>query len=417
VARVKSLLINYLASGQTQRARAKVGWIQCCQDKSQGGINLVNPEDAVTALMLKWIIKAMEPGRSNLHLMLRYRLSQYQSYARGRWEQSLKYFTCNGHQSRQGPLGWNRVTSAWKKMVPELVFVPPVYVEEFLSCSLWHCPRLPLKGPGFSRVRATELHKAGLRRYRDAWQEGQFISAAEARRKYGLKQEEEGAWSTVVPNMTRAWHNILSKPHTLAKEGDWLGIYLDSRSLQPKYVVQAREGFTPRMGPAICRVPLAASLFTVNVHSVSLNELEYEFKLRGARWDQHGEDLINLISGYVRRVRVVQVTKGPRKLVTLFFYGRCDQLEWDPNRYKWEEATNANMFLAYSSNMGRRLLKRHHVVPNVIERKWIGVLPLNFKLRWDNVWDKERVSKEAGLIWHRAVAVNEWRSVANPRIP
>jgi hypothetical protein len=143
------LLINYLASGQ---ARAKVGWIQSCQGKSRGCINLVNPDDTVTALMLKWVVKAIEPGSSNLHLMLRYRVSLYQPYAGGRWDRSVEYYTCAGHQSQQGSLEWNRVTMAWKKMVPKLVFVPPIYMEELLSCSLWHCPEFPLIGSGFSKV-------------------------------------------------------------------------------------------------------------------------------------------------------------------------------------------------------------------------------------------------------------------------
>jgi hypothetical protein len=78
VARVKTLIINYLASGRIQRSRTKVGWIQCCQSQSQGGINLVNPEDAIVTLMVKWMVKALEPGSSNLHAILRYRLSSYQ---------------------------------------------------------------------------------------------------------------------------------------------------------------------------------------------------------------------------------------------------------------------------------------------------------------------------------------------------
>lgn len=49
IARIKILMINYLASGGIQRSRAKVGWIQCCQSCSQGGINPVNLEDTVIA--------------------------------------------------------------------------------------------------------------------------------------------------------------------------------------------------------------------------------------------------------------------------------------------------------------------------------------------------------------------------------
>jgi hypothetical protein len=114
VARIKTLMINYLASGGIQRSRTKVGWLQCCQDRSRGGINLVNPEDVVVELMVKWLVKAMEPGNSNLHVILRYRLQMYQPYPGGRWSNSLEFFSVRGHQSHQDFLGWNRATFAWK---------------------------------------------------------------------------------------------------------------------------------------------------------------------------------------------------------------------------------------------------------------------------------------------------------------
>ena len=69
-------------------------------------------------------------------------------------------------------------------------------------------------------------------------------------------------------------------------------------------------------------------------------------------------------------------------------------------------------FLKYSLKQGRELLQRQARIPNVVEWKWSGVLPDNYKLRWNNVWDIERIRKEAGLmwmIWHKAVAINSWR--------
>jgi hypothetical protein len=96
VKKVKSALLNYLASGKSQRARARVNWIQCCQTRINGGLNIIHPEDAVVALMGKWLVKAMEPGQSNLHLMLHYKLSLYQPYAGGRWQPSLEFFTIQG---------------------------------------------------------------------------------------------------------------------------------------------------------------------------------------------------------------------------------------------------------------------------------------------------------------------------------
>ena len=53
-------------------------------------------------------------------------------------------------------------------------------------------------------------------------------------------------------------------------------------------------------------------------------------------------------------------------------------------------------------------------IPSIVRKKWSGLLPSSYKLRWFNVWDFKRVHKEAGLmwsIWHKVVAINAWRGV------
>jgi hypothetical protein len=137
----------------------------------------------------------------------------------------------------------------------------------------------------------------------------------------------------------------------------------------------------------------------------------------GARWDCSSNDLESPARGVMQRVRVVMVKKGPKKTCMLMFYGRSDRLIWDPDCYQWDVGT---LIMNYTLELGRKILKRRHVVPNVVMRKWQGVLPITYKLRWDNTWDRERIRKEAGLIWlawHRAVAVNEWRGRINRNIP
>ena len=37
----------------------------------------MDPKAAKTSLLCKWIVKAMEPGESNLQLMLRHRLTRF----------------------------------------------------------------------------------------------------------------------------------------------------------------------------------------------------------------------------------------------------------------------------------------------------------------------------------------------------
>lgn len=68
--------------------------------------------------------------------------------------------------------------------------------------------------------------------------------------------------------------------------------------------------------------------------------------------------------------------------------------------------------MGYKASLGRKYLLKMHSVPTVVEKKWSGVLPITYKLKWLNAWDLKRVKKEAGLvwaIWHKEVEVNAWR--------
>lgn len=93
------------------------------------------------------------------------------------------------------------------------------------------------------------------------------------------------------------------------------------------------------------------------------------------------------ITGFIRRARVVLVQSRQKKSCTRFYYGRTDQLDWDPNRFKWG---NTIPFMAYAAAMGRGLLKKKHIVPEVVPSKWQGIIQANYRLKWLNVWDKER---------------------------
>ena len=178
-----------------------MSWQQCCQVKSKGGMNLINPEDVVTALMTKWLIKAMEPGTSNLHLFLRFRPSQSQPYLGRHWPQSLEYFTLSKHQRKKGSLVWNQVALAWKKMLSFVSVSSQTIWEELMCCSFWWHPECQFEENGFSLVRATSLHKRGLKGYSDIWREGRFLSPPEAQEKFDLLPVELPIWAEVVTRL------------------------------------------------------------------------------------------------------------------------------------------------------------------------------------------------------------------------
>ena len=65
------------------RKRIRVAWRDCCTSRDVGGLNLINPEEAMHALLSKWIIKALEPGCSSLQLLLRYRILKIKPNEKG----------------------------------------------------------------------------------------------------------------------------------------------------------------------------------------------------------------------------------------------------------------------------------------------------------------------------------------------
>jgi hypothetical protein len=81
IKRVTGMIRNFCWAGSIHRARARVAWQTCCLKRC----NLIDLQEATTALMAKWIVVAHEPGVSNFKVLLRYRLSRYQPHSRGKW--------------------------------------------------------------------------------------------------------------------------------------------------------------------------------------------------------------------------------------------------------------------------------------------------------------------------------------------
>ena len=70
-------------SGKEQQSRNNINWRECCLKKKYDGLGLVNPEAAKTSFLCKWIVRAMEPGKSNLQLMLRFRILNHKEVVVG----------------------------------------------------------------------------------------------------------------------------------------------------------------------------------------------------------------------------------------------------------------------------------------------------------------------------------------------
>ena len=255
-----------------------------------GGINRIDPEDAVTTLMAKWLIKAFEPGMLNLHLFLHFTLSQYQPYSDGRWKNSLNYLTIQKYQAKRGSIVWNHVTPAWKALLPELQYIRPTSWEELMGCSWWWCPLALLIGPRFSKKRASILHKAGLKKYKDVWVQGRFMSAIEAQLRYGLLEQEYGAWEAAVRQLRTTWQDILC-PQQGPIFGDWMAVFSDNFTDIPSLVCHTRDSFHPYAGPGLHLIPIKILIYTRGSHTFSREPDFSENEKVGEKKGTNGESL------------------------------------------------------------------------------------------------------------------------------
>ena len=87
--KIRGAIRNYLWSRKEQRSRTRVSRRECYLKKKYGGFGLVDPEQDNTSLLCKWIVRTMEPGESNLQLMLQFHLSHNKPQRGRSWGSSL----------------------------------------------------------------------------------------------------------------------------------------------------------------------------------------------------------------------------------------------------------------------------------------------------------------------------------------
>lgn len=327
--------------------------------------------------MIKSIVKASEPFDSNLHHMLRHRLSSFQPYARGRWTASIEFFTQPSHQARRGSKVWNRVAAAWKSMLPEVSFIEPQCFEEFLNSSFWWNSHVTVIGPGFLRARVGELHSCGLQRVRDVWDHTnvRFMTSEEVFDQFEVLPEEASAWTAAVAVFQNQWPGYLTGHAELLMEHEYVGLFADpgDNSL-PICVVKYQAGLRVPIrdqSQVTLEVPLTSPLYTVKPRTRCLEKIETAQRTVTATLAPDGRCTSTTLSGYIRKVRVVGIERGQRKVKELLYYGRIDLLDFDPGLIKFHDDI---CFMSYTTKRGRDMLRRHHIIPD-LARKWADILP------------------------------------------
>ncbi len=68
---------------------------------------------------------------------------------------------------------------------------------------------------------------------------------------------------------------------------------------------------------------------------------------------------------------------------------------------------------SFTTALKKKILKDSKPKTNVMEKRWVRVLPFTLKLRWMNIWCKTQSRKEMGFmwaLWNKAIVINTWRA-------
>jgi hypothetical protein len=186
------IMVSYFIwANKETKVPARVAWLTVCHRYRDGSLGIMDLKQALTTLLSKWIIQALQPNNSNIQLFLRYMLLSMQPYSGAKWLADPSWALQHDHKSKPGSKIWIRNSRAWKYIVKAVSLNEPTNFYGVLNRGLWLEGCLNLIGPNMSKARGRELFQMGMQAIRDVWnlEEGQLYNWEEITTIFYLRPE------------------------------------------------------------------------------------------------------------------------------------------------------------------------------------------------------------------------------------
>jgi hypothetical protein len=249
------------------------------------------------------------------------------------------------HKASMGSKVWNHVTKAWKELVSEMSMDKPSNYKEWLNSSFWWSGNNGNLGPEFSRERAAKLFHDGLQQIRHVWRENsqQFILTDEASERFGLGLAKYSNWDRIYRRLTETRRQLKRQFSTTPRANEWIRVFDSPRSDFPNVVFERSEtrGLIFSNQPQLIQFNRRSLYFFVLEKSrilsmyVANDQVEVD--------PQH-----QTFFGFVSKIRIQNIVKGPKKKSILFYYGRLKDLDWDLSRFKWPQVLSQNLLTFFT---------------------------------------------------------------------
>jgi hypothetical protein len=304
IRKIRAQIRNFLWLGSLRNCRARVRWTDCCAVKQVGGLGLVDPEEALLALAAKWIIRGLTPGTAPLQILIRYRLLQIRSHARGGWPMASQWVLTPRFQATRWSRAWTRIISAWRKLSPHLTVRPPINKCEVLTTHLWWSSSFIGGQFGFSHESAAHLMKNGLQQLGDIWDQhsGSFLSWHEAGIRYGLLPCDRQYYINLVAHIPLRWYNLLADQRQAAAAKEYLGLFATEDAEFRGLIFPATKDYWPSLeaGDRRFTLPAETPQFYLSSASMLLQPWLIQPPATEVTYD-----------AYIKRVRIITTARGP----------------------------------------------------------------------------------------------------------
>jgi hypothetical protein len=289
-------------------------------------------------------------------------------------------------------------------MAKTVAYLSPTTPKDILQLNLWWREEYQGLHFGIIMSRAYILNKNGLRYFRDIWDPGRydFLTWEDAKEKFSLEEVHRDFWIKLTEYYGPFRERMLNQQNALLTSQEWVGLYRNTEDALPEWVVCA--GYLKEFSPG----PVQFSAEFMGTFPKSTVGSQY-FTLTEIKPNTKNAPPPTAFSGWMIRVRIDRLTRGSSKTQFNLFFGKLDQLFFDPARWWWPEVTP---FFAYSAKEGRKWITKQIGLKKSISHKWRNEIPPSTSPRWNTIWHKAKAQKEAAFLWsviHKAVAVNEWR--------
>jgi hypothetical protein len=101
------------------------------------GLGIINPNDALEALLTKWTIYTYMPRKSYLHVLLCHKFFYFQLAKCLTWPSNPNWILVKEYKKQTSSQIWNQIYKAWARIAKSIRLWPPTTLEGVTNLQLW----------------------------------------------------------------------------------------------------------------------------------------------------------------------------------------------------------------------------------------------------------------------------------------